>query len=228
MVNALDNFLNSIWQWLPKSTYSYDYTGAANAPAQAQVSSNPQQTASPSPIANAQQITQQAASPSADLIKQNLMKLYGADSPALKILPDLLQAGQQTPDPYMPLVMAMRETQGGRDLADPAKNANLGANDIFNIRNAKDANGNYIGQPGNNKPFINYPDVHTAIFGGQNGPVTSGGFTGLVNGPIYQDYQKSKNLQDFFAHYSPPADKNGDLQTQVDNYNWIRSHLLGQ
>lgn len=205
--NTADNILDFIRNLLPSKTYSYDFRPSGQAVQAATPTSAPAATAQP---------TSAPTDIAQDLVRQNVSKLYGKDNPALSYLPQLLDAGKQLPqgvDPYLPLIIALRETQGGR--------YNVGQNNIFNMRNETGA-------------FQDYPDINTAINGNLAQGGQSGGFTGLVGGSkpssqsIYQDFrQDPSNMQKFFAHYSPTADKNGALDEQVQNYQWIRSHVLG-
>ena len=161
---------------------------------------------------------------SEEAIHNAISQRWGKDTPILQYLPQLLTAGQQLPkgmDVLLPIIMALRETQGGKDLIDPNRNANLGKNNIFNIRNETGA-------------FQDYPNTNTAISGNyqQGGP--SSGFVGLMQGAqdknrnIYADFRADPtNMSKFFAHYSPTSDNNGALPEQVNNYNWIRRYILG-
>lgn len=160
----------------------------------------------------------QSGQPDINAIRQAIIQTWGKDTPVLDYLPELLAASQKLPDPMLPIAIALRETQGGKDLVNPNKNSQLGKNNPFNIRGI---------QNGQSK-FVDYPNIQTAINGGQNGPDTSQGFAGLVGqNPLYADYRANPDMAKFFAHYSPPADSNGQLTDQVQNYNQIRQKLLG-
>lgn len=181
-------------------------------------SANTAQPIAQTPIPTAAPIAQspQTGGYSQDQVAQGISKLYGANTPILQDLPQLMAAGSQLPkgvDPMLPVIIALRETQGGK--------YNVGANNFFNLRNDQGK-------------FQDYPDANTAINGNLDQGGQSGGFVGLVNGSkpqsqgIYQDFrQDPTNMAKFFSHYSPTADNNGDMNTQVSNYNWIRSHVLG-
>lgn len=139
-----------------------------------------------------------------------------APVPLLNNLDDYYQAGlqlqQQGFDPYLPTILALRETQGGRDNAKPG--AKTGKNNQLNIR----------GEQYGEKRFIDYPDVRTSLFGGPNGQYTSQGLVKLLTqNDIYADFQRTKNIQDLYRHWSPPEDNNGALDEQQANYEFMRA-----
>ncbi len=156
-------------------------------------------------------------------LRQAIGSVYGQDNPLLQNLSLYLQASHQMPqgaDPMLPIILALRETQGGRDLTNPAKNAHLGQNNVYNLRNDTGA-------------FQDYPDLSTAVMGNLQQGGQSGGVVGLLGGTkpssagIYQDWrQNPQDLSKLFAHWSPPTDSNGSLEEQVGNYNWIKNNLL--
>ncbi len=154
-----------------------------------------------------------------DEIKQVVTSTWGADTPILNNIDMMIEAGNRLPknmDPYMPLILSLRETQGGKDLIDPTKNAKLGKNNPYNIRGVQ--NGVIR--------FIDYPSLQVATFGGSNGTDTSEGLVGLLSrNPIYAAFRQSGDLKDFFKHWSPPTDNNGNLDEQVQNYQWIRNRF---
>jgi hypothetical protein len=145
------------------------------------------------------------------LLSQN----RGKDLPILQNLTSLINAGNQLPsnmDPLLPIILAIRETQGGR--------YNKGQNNPYNIR----------GEQYGTTKFIDYPNLKTATFGGYNphSNVESQGLLGLLTkNDIYSNFRNTGNLSDLFARYSPTSDNNGSLDQQVENYNWIRNQILG-
>lgn len=236
-ISLISQFLNkakgklgdSLGKMVPTSTYSDMPQKSpgykANNPAP-QASAVPQaQQAQP---ALAQQATQPtspqglpvlrgfggAAPISGEQLASLIAQHRGADTPILQNLSTLINAGNQLPsnlDPLLPIVLAIRETQGGR--------YNKGQNNPYNIRGI---------QGDKSSKFIDYPSVDVASQGGQNGPDVSQGLTGLLGkNPIYSDFRQSGKLQDLFAHYSPTADSNGSLDQQAENYKWIRNQILG-
>lgn len=157
-------------------------------------------------------------------VRKGIAARYGADNPILSNLDLYMKAGQQLSsqnqgmDPLLPIILALRETQGGKDLLNP-NNTKLGKNNVFNIRNDTGA-------------FQNYPDLQTAIMGNLQSGGDSGGLVGLLGGEkpqskyIYEDFRKDpSNLSALFNHWSPTTDNNGDMNTQVNNYKWIRDHI---
>lgn len=201
-MNILDQALNLVKQFQQGTTYHHDYTKPVTQLA-------PQATPLPTPEATLDP----------NVIKQNITKTWGANTPILSNLDMMIKAGQQLPqteDQLLPLALALRETQGGKDLIDSTKNAHLGQNNPYNMR----------GVQGGNTQFVNYPDLQTATLGGQNGPDQSQGLVGLLSkNPIYGDFQKSGNYADFFKHWSPPADNNGNIDQQVQNIKWIINQI---
>lgn len=206
-MNLLEQALNLVKGFSQGSNYHTDYRQP--------VTQIPQPTAQP----QATLTPQPSPSLSPDMIKQNITKTWGANTPILNNLDLMIKAGQQLPqteDQLLPLALALRETQGGKDLIDSTKNAHLGQNNPYNMR----------GVQGGNTRFVNYPDVQTATLGGQNGADQSQGLVGLLsNNPIYADFQKSGNYADFFKHWSPPADNNGKIDEQVQNIKWIINQI---
>jgi hypothetical protein len=148
-----------------------------------------------------------------DQIKQGIRNWNnGKDHPLMEYADTLAQAGEQMPkgvSPYLPTILALRETQGGQ--------YNVGKNNIYNLRD-------------NTGHFVSYPDVQTAILGGVNplyNNVHSSGVVGVLNGDkpenqgLYADFRKSGDTADLWKHWSPPTDNNGSIPEQVDNYNWM-------
>ena len=201
---------DTLAQFVPQSTYNYNYAKPAGAPdlvGQVQAGASRQ----------AVRGFEGAAPIEAEQLQALLSQNRGADTPILSDLDLLIAAGNQLPenlDPLLPLILAIRETQGGR--------YNKGQNNPYNIRGQNLAGGT---------EFINYPDLQTATLGGQNplyGGIESQGLLGLLGqNDIYSEFRQTGNLEDLFAHYSPPADNNGDLEEQAQNYRWIRNQILG-
>jgi len=140
--------------------------------------------------------------------------------PILNHVDDLYKAGQQFQakglDPYLPIILALRETQGGRDNAKPG--SKTGKHNLYNVR----------GTQGGERKFVDYPDFQTALFGGQNGPDMSTGLVRLLTeSPTYQGYRDSKNVGDLLARWSPPVDNNGDIDEQIANYQFMRRYFEG-
>jgi len=193
---------------LPTAQYSYDFRQPV---AQAQA---------PTPTPKTQ------SSFNRELLRQGILGWSKGreDIPILSHLDVLEEAGNnlsaQGFDPYLPAIIAIRETQGGRDLTEPRYQGKIGSNNIYNIRNT--------GQQGNTKPFVDYPNIRTAVLGGPNGPVQSKGFVGmLLSSPQYQSFRQSKDVRDFLRVYSPPEDLNGPIDEQVGNYQHLRGFFGG-
>lgn len=136
----------------------------------------------------------------ADIAKviQHGLTAYGSP-PVTQSSDALATAGQGLPDPYLPAIISLIESGGG-------KNVTRGDNNIYNM-NA-------------NQGGVVYPDINTAILGGDGHQ----GFKGIVN-KMYQDYINSGNVGDFFNKYSPPSE-NAPLNTQVDRYNSIKKQYF--
>lgn len=79
-------------------------------------------------------------------------------------------------NPYLPAALALKETGGLR--YGPAQTIN----NPFGIG-----------------PGVKYPDLKTAILGGNN----QQGLRGVLLNGIYDEYLKTGNLQDFFKRYTP-------------------------
>lgn len=180
---------------------------------------SPSPSASPSPVGS--------PSPSPDaleaVLRQGIDRWSSGrnDVPILDQISLFADAGRQLQaqgyDPYLPTILALRETQGGRDNRKPG--AITGQHNVLNIR----------GQQGGQTQFIDYPDIHTSLFGGPNGPDTSQGLVKLLTeNPIYADYQRTKDPRDLWKRWSPPVDNNGSLDEQVANYEWFRRQFEGQ
>jgi len=126
---------------------------------------------------------------------------YDPHSPAATLAASFARAGQGLPDPYMPAVLALKETSGGKNMTHP--------NNLLNIL--------YGGNSAYEKPEY-----------GIEGGGGHQGFPGVIKNGYYNDYLKSGNLQDFFKHYTPPTDpRNPSLQGSVDQYNGLRRYFPG-
>lgn len=192
-----------------------------------QVGQSPAPTAAPSVMGATTPVPSPSPSStsfSPDAIKAGILNWSGGKTnvPVLNNVNDLYAAGQQFQkaglDPYMPTILTLRETQGGRD---NTQNPTIyGDNNYTNIRNIRDSKtGAIIGQPNNPKSFINYSSMADALGTTNNG---HGLAHQILNSGLYDNYLKSKNLQDFFKVYSNPSDKNGSLPDQEANYNYMR------
>ena len=102
-------------------------------------------------------------------------------------------------DPKLILALALKESRGGQDLVGRQQ----GQNNPYNVM--------YGGK------LINYPDLQTALMGGENQleGSPSKGLINILNSPLYQKYQQSGNLEDFFNTYSPEQSGNAPIKTQV-------------
>lgn len=215
------NPLQAIANWLQSSsTHSFRRPGVQQAQAQQPQTQQPipQPTQQPSPQATPISIPQ-------DRLAQNISNTWGADTPLLKNLALFIQAGNKLPgnmEKLLPIALALRETQGGKDLQNPATmkdlQSGLGENNMFNIRNEQGK-------------FQNYPDLQTAVMGNLDQGGESGGAYGLLAGTkpsskyIYEDFRKSNDYKDLFSHWSPSSDKNGSLDEQTKNILYILGKL---
>lgn len=181
------------------------------------------QSEEPAPVASPIAQTPQAtpiAIPQ-DQLAQNIASTWGKDTPLLQNLALYMQGGNKLSgnmEKLLPLALALRETQGGKDLINPNKNSKLGKNNVFNIRNDTGA-------------FQDYPDLQTAIMGNLQQGGQSGGMVGLLNGEKpsskgnYSDFRRTNNYADLFKRWSPPTDSNGSLEEQTANIEWILNRL---
>lgn len=147
-----------------------------------------------------------AAGPSLDqltnAIRQGFLK-YGAPEAAANAQ-YFAQAGQGLPDPYMPAILAIKETSAGKRLSHKNNYLNIG-------------------------PNIDYPDVKTNLLGG--GPNNQKGFAGVMKSGLYNKYLKSGDLKDFFNTYTPPTYQGGTndpIDKQIKDYNTYKSYFTGQ
>ena len=135
---------------------------------------------------------------------------YGQNVPIATASAQLAQGAQSLPstiDPYLAAVIAIMESQGGLK--------QVGVNNPFNLR----------GLQNNRTQFINYPDLTTAILGGNNQGVQSKGFYGqILQNPSYEPFRKSGDLADFFKVYTPPGPEYGNpsLEDLLGRYSSIR------
>ena len=156
------------------------------------------------------QVSPQVQPSLADLIASGLGKFSNSPVPIASMSGQLAQAGQGLPDELLPTIMALLETGGGQRMT-----AN---NNLYNLQGTQD---------GRTK-FIDYPDLQTAILGG-NG---SRGLAGTIKDPAgyYGDYLKSGNLEDFFKRFTPPGEDYGNpgMEELVARYNALREKLFSQ
>lgn len=144
-----------------------------------------------------------------DAISQGFSR-FGGDVPISSAAKAFVQAGEELPDnidPYLPAVISLMETGGGRH--------NVGDYNAFNI------SGTQNGKRG----FVGYPDYETAILGGPNGDVESSGFVGLISeGSPYAKFRETGRLDDFFRSYTPPGEQYGNpsMEQLLDRYARIR------
>lgn len=213
-MNPLESILNLLRNIGGTSTYKYDYRQPAQAVATA--------TPSPSPIPSP--MPQSNGGLDKEILAQKIAQKWGPDTPILKNLDLLVDAGNQLPanmDKLLPIILALRETQGGKDLADPRKNRNLGKNNIYNIRNDQGV-------------FQDYPDLQTAVLGNLGSGGESSGLVGLLSGAkpsnqgIYADFRKTGDPRDLYKRWSPTEDNNGSLEEQLRNHQWFKNYLGGR
>ena len=157
---------------------------------------------------------QPASMPSAETYTQGFNN-FGTDLPVASYAPQFAEAATQLPetiDPLLPAIIALMETGGGVNTA-----AN---NNPFNIRGIQD------GQT----QFIDYPDIATALLGGENQGVTSSGLLGqLLTNAAYDSFRQSGNLEDFFTSYTPPGEAYGNpsLDELIARYTDLRDLFPG-
>jgi hypothetical protein len=150
-----------------------------------------------------------------EALAQRIAQKWGKDTPVLQNLDLLLEAGNKLPsnmDKLLPIILALRETQGGK--------YNKGNNNPFNIRN-------------NQSKFQDYPDLATAVLGNLDKGGESSGLVGLLQGAepsnqsIYADFRRTGDIKDLYKKWSPPEDSNGALEEQLQNYQWFKNYLEG-
>jgi hypothetical protein len=209
--NILQQALQFLRNKMPTSTYT-DMPQAAQSPArQANLPIQaPQQPQMAQPQAMPSQVPEER-------LRQNIASTWGQDTPLLQNLALYLQAGNQLPgkmDKLLPIALALRETQGGKDLAK----RKWGKNNVGNLRNETGA-------------FQDYPDLAAAVLGNINQGGQSGGIAGLLAGTkpssakIYEEFRKTNNYADLFKRWSPPSDNNGTLDEQTRNIEYILGKL---
>jgi len=138
------------------------------------------------------------------------IRKFDASSPLLQFTQELSDAANAMPkkaDRWLPVVMAIMETGAGVKLS--------AANNPFNLR----------GEQGGRTKFIDYPDIPTAIRGGDNNGVKSKGFVGTLNESThYEQYRQTGNLEDFFAKFTPPGKEYGNpsVEELTGRYNSIK------
>ena len=135
---------------------------------------------------------------------QSGLERFSPGTPLASQSAQLAQAGQDLPDQLLPVLVALAETRGGKDLLERTR----GANNPFNIMYGGD--------------LIDYPDLSTAILGGGG----SRGFSGLMRpGGLYEDYRQSGDLSDFLSRFSPFGSEYGnpEEEQQLSNYAYLRS-----
>ena len=148
--------------------------------------------------------------PSADVFSEGFNK-FAPNVPVANYSSDFATAAGKLPptiDPLLPAIMALIETSGGVHSA--------AANNPFNIKGI---------QKGKTK-FIDYPDISTALLGGQNEDIVSSGLVGqLLNNSSYGKFRETGNLEDFFNSYSPPGPEYGNpsIDKLLGDYNSLRA-----
>jgi len=222
--NALSGLVNAFYNALPSKTYSFGYNPNNPQPTPTGVPTGAPAQITPTPQAGG--AVQGAAvmggggrpTLNADLVKAAILRWSGGNQnvPALQYADQLAQAGNMMPghiDPWLPTIMALRETLGGQKMS--------GQNDaMFNSRNG--AGG-----------FQDYSSQNIGILGGSDQSGQHAGFVGTINhtvpgqSDIYGNFRNTGNMGDFFSHYSPPTDNNGSIPTQINNYNWMRNKMTG-
>lgn len=162
-----------------------------------------QPTATPTPSPKPEKVTPEQ-------IEAGLRK-FDASSPLLDYTQQLADAANRMPkgvDRFLPVVMSIMETGGGKKLA--------AQNNPFNLRGT---------QAGRTK-FIDYPSMDVAILGGDNQGVQSKGFVGTIGEhPAYEKFRQSGSLEDFFNSFTPPGPEYGNpsMDELKQRYNSIRN-----
>ena len=133
---------------------------------------------------------------------------YAPQSPLIQQAQSLAQLGQQTPDPLLAAVLALKESSG-LNPSNPNSRAMAQANNPFGIK------------PGG--VLAEYPDLITAILGG--GPKKQRGLKGVLSSGAYDKYLKSGDLADFFAAYTPEGPGNPTIKQSIEQYNKLRKYF---
>ncbi len=124
---------------------------------------------------------------------------YDQTMPIATLSAPLAKVGQGLPDSLLPVILALMESGGGRNITS-------GANNLYNI------------SPGQG---ITYPDLATAILGG--GQRNQLGLKGVLE-KNYPDYLRSGNLTDFFSRFTPESDlRNPSIEESIKRYNLLRT-----
>jgi len=170
---------------------SKTYTYAFDKPSITSASPTPTSTPKNTPMSDKQ-------------IQEGFLK-YASSTPLATQSGVISQALEQLSpqiDPKLILALALKESGGGRDLVGREK----GLNNNYNVM--------YDGK------LINYPDLQTALMGGENkleGNVQSKGLIKILNSNLYKKYRESGNLEDFFNVYSKPEVGNPPMQKQIND-----------
>lgn len=152
--------------------------------------------------------------PSPDKIKEGLLK-FNPQTPMASESANIYQAmgkmkDNPNVDPTLVLTRALAETGGGMDF----QNRDTGKNNLYNT------------MPGGK--LINYPDMKTAMLGGDNPEygTQSHGFVNLIlKSPAYAKYRQTGNIDDLNAVFSPPNSGNPSLDKQRQNMEALRRYF---
>lgn len=162
-----------------------------------------------SPIPQDQMLNQNPKPKQLPPLKQTIdkgLQSYSPNQPVpvATLSGDLAQAGNtlqsQHPnvDPLLPVILAIMESGGGRNLTSP--------NNLYNIG-----------------PGVSYPSPDVSILGG--GQDNQRGLLGVLTGGLYNDYLNSGNLADFFNRFTPQGNGNPTLAELLARYQQIRSNF---
>lgn len=180
---ATSQVSNTLTQYFPSRSNNFRLDKSPAAPQL----SIPQQQQQPAPQAAP---PAQPPRPTAQDYTQGF-NAFGANVPVATQGAQFAQAGAALPsniDPYLPAIISLMESGGGAKTVAP--------NNAWNIR----------GMQNGQQQFVSYPDLATALLGGDNNGVQSSGFVGQVlNNPAYAPFRSSGNIQDFFQTYTPPG-----------------------
>ena len=162
------------------------------------------------------------------LIQQGLNQ-FNPKAPLASQSAELARAGETIKnsgtkvDPLLPVLLAMRETRNGLDLAHETRQRGGDYEGLNNIYNFHDTT-----RPGK---FVNYPDLNTAINGGPNPEynMDSGGLVNyLLNSDYMKNYRETGDLNEFNNVFTPQSDNNPNFQTLTDQMNELkRKYLMG-
>ncbi len=167
-----------------------------------------------------------------DFLKKGIEKWNKGNTESLPIMDNLdtmVKAGKKVKekgfDPIVPTWLALRETQGGRDLLK----RDYGRNNAYNI--------NYSILDDNNQKkriWVDYPNWDLATMGGVDPEgVERQGLAGTIMGPYYKKYHTTNDIADFLRTYSPPEDGNGPIErglprSQLDEYDFFKNLFYEQ